>query len=534
MTNANAPRALRAGSLQLLFADCAITHLAVGGVEVVQSIYAAVRDSGWETVPLSMSNLAVDDRGDSFAVSFEAEHVWRDVDFSWSGKIEGFSDSRLVFSFSGCANTAFKKNRIGFCCLYPLSCAGAACEVVHGDGSVDDSAFPRYVSPHQPFFSIKTLRYRLPGVGMVTIEFEGDEFEMEDQRNWTDSSFKTYCTPLSLPFPVVIAKGETVVQRITVKVDQENAAKKPEQAVNKDVKFSNQPFRLPRLGLTWAENDDPALAGQLVKALAPELLCLEADARSSVPANWRQRLAAAAATGETLFLHILLPDDNSGEAVQQVTKLFPETSAVSWEALFIPPLQKLADADWLQPFLSATPAGVRVGVGTARHFAELNRNRPHPGCVDFISFSANPQVHRFDDASVMENIPGLSAALRDGAATFADGKEVALASLTLRNRIVDDPVDSGPDPRQADLFGAAWLAASVAELARGGAAAAILLAALTGGFGVAENSGAKRYFPLFHLLRRILPYSGGTLFPLDSCGEGVAATSSRKIMCRTG
>ena len=29
------------------------------------------------------------------------------------------------------------------------------------------------------------------------LAFEGDIFEMEDQRNWTDASFKTYCTPLA-------------------------------------------------------------------------------------------------------------------------------------------------------------------------------------------------------------------------------------------------------------------------------------------------------------------------------------------------
>jgi len=34
-----------------------------------------------------------------------------------------------------------------------------------------------------------------------TISFEGDVFETEDQRNWTDASFKTYCPPLRLPYP---------------------------------------------------------------------------------------------------------------------------------------------------------------------------------------------------------------------------------------------------------------------------------------------------------------------------------------------
>ena len=35
----------------------------------------------------------------------------------------------------------------------------------------------------------------------------GDAFEMEDQRNWADASFKTYVRPLSKPRPYVIAKG---------------------------------------------------------------------------------------------------------------------------------------------------------------------------------------------------------------------------------------------------------------------------------------------------------------------------------------
>ena len=48
---------------------------------------------------------------------------------------------------------------------------------------------------------------------------EGDAFEMEDQRNWADASFKTYVRPLSKPRPYVIAKGAADRQRITVSVE---------------------------------------------------------------------------------------------------------------------------------------------------------------------------------------------------------------------------------------------------------------------------------------------------------------------------
>ena len=46
--------------------------------------------------------------------------------------------------------------------------------------------------------------------------FNGETFEMEDQRNWTDASFKTYCTPLSLPYPIKIIKGTTIKQSIKI------------------------------------------------------------------------------------------------------------------------------------------------------------------------------------------------------------------------------------------------------------------------------------------------------------------------------
>ena len=36
---------------------------------------------------------------------------------------------------------------------------------------------------------------------------EGETFETEDQRNWSDASFKTYGTPLALPLPVEVTSG---------------------------------------------------------------------------------------------------------------------------------------------------------------------------------------------------------------------------------------------------------------------------------------------------------------------------------------
>lgn len=37
---------------------------------------------------------------------------------------------------------------------------------------------------------------------------------MEDQRNWTDASYKTFCTPLHLPYPVRVRKGVRIDQAV--------------------------------------------------------------------------------------------------------------------------------------------------------------------------------------------------------------------------------------------------------------------------------------------------------------------------------
>jgi hypothetical protein len=50
----------------------------------------------------------------------------------------------------------------------------------------------------------------------VQLAFYGDIFETEDQRNWSDSSYKTYSTPLHLPFPALVMEGETMQQQVVV------------------------------------------------------------------------------------------------------------------------------------------------------------------------------------------------------------------------------------------------------------------------------------------------------------------------------
>ena len=68
-----------------------------------------------------------------------------------------------------------------------------------------------------------------PGL-RVTCRMEGDTFEMEDQRNWTDASYKTYVRPLALPWPYTLEAGPGLEQAVTLTVDAAPPPPKPGSA----------------------------------------------------------------------------------------------------------------------------------------------------------------------------------------------------------------------------------------------------------------------------------------------------------------
>jgi len=52
----------------------------------------------------------------------------------------------------------------------------------------------------------------------VICRMEGDAYEMEDQRNWADASYKAYVRPLARPWPYVPPAGERLVQAVRLTV----------------------------------------------------------------------------------------------------------------------------------------------------------------------------------------------------------------------------------------------------------------------------------------------------------------------------
>ena len=105
-----------------------------------------------------------------------------------------------MFEGEGEGLTDFETNRTGFVVLHPIEgVAGEGVTIERVDGTVDEGRFPALIDPVQPMMELRALTHRpAPGLS-VECRMEGDTFEMEDQRNWTDASYKTYVRPLALP-----------------------------------------------------------------------------------------------------------------------------------------------------------------------------------------------------------------------------------------------------------------------------------------------------------------------------------------------
>jgi hypothetical protein len=177
--------------------------------------------------------------------------------------------------------------------------------------------------------------------------------------------------------------------------------------------------------------------------------------------------------------------------------------------------------------LARGDSDIPLGAGTNQHFTELNRQRPPVGLLDLACYPINPQVHAFDNDSLVETLEAQAATVMS-ARRFLD-VPLAITPVTLRPRFnqhsgEDPPVAPGElpssvDPRQMSLFGAAWTLGSLKYLAESGVAT-MTYYETTGWRGVLERETGSplpaRFaslpgsaFPLYHVLAAVGEFAGG-------------------------
>lgn len=476
-------------------------HVRYRGIEVVRGVHFVVRDDVWGTVAgkrtLSITSPKSSDpiHGSGFEARLAGSFVFPEGVLTCEAALSVRGDE-VQYRFEATANGGVRTNRVGFVVLHPLSLAGEPVEVHHANGSTSSSAFPDRISPHQPFRDLAGLVHPVPGRmtdalgddARLEILFDGDVFESEDQRNWSDASFKTYSRPLSMPFPYQISNGQCVRQSVTLRM--RGATPPP----NDPIALSSQPAHSLLVSVTpdWsAPRERPTVGVQLgpddLELTKPELArllkLLGVDfARLDVVAEGDVLRGAGSLNhleGTPLELAIHLgthPAAALGRLVDLLRDHASELSAV-WVLSGDAPSTTPGAVDVVRSLLGELLERVPLIVGTDDNFAELNRNPPDASGVAGIGFSLNPQVHDSSDRAVLETVEAVPAIMTTVRSMAPSGAMVAIGALTLRpRRIIYRPGaidrlrrdENSVDPRQHTDFAAAWLTATLAALVAAG------------------------------------------------------------------
>jgi hypothetical protein len=554
--------ALSAGALSAEFVAGNLRDIRFDGVEMIRAIGYIVRDKDWGTYAPVLSNLETRHDGGSFHVSYEARCQATDgAALTFSATIVGRSDGSLRFDVAAAPTGDFETNRCGFCVLHPIiGVAGSPVVVEHVDGSLERTVLPDLIDPWQPFKSMRAIIHRVrPGL-QATCRLEGDAFEMEDQRNWSDASYKTYVRPLELPWPYRLADGEQLTQSVSLTLEGASTAPPaPLRSSQVEVTIGEAIGSMPDIGLIVTPEETRAILAQSARLaeIGPQILTCHFD---PTVGHGREALAGfaaiAALTKAEVTLECVVPCRNEVAFELAAVAAMAEQVGLRLDAISVSPS---VDRQSTPPG-SAWPAcpplehvyaaarlafpGLRLGGGSFSYFTELNRKRPPVDLLDFVTHATCPIIHAADDRSVMQTLEALPFIARSARAFIGREKPYRIGPSTIAmrqnpygSRTFDNPSGeriamANADPRHSGLFGAAWTLGYAAQAAEA-RLDALTQSALTGPFGLLDGKAAVR--PIFHVIRALAAMATRERFSLKSSqsdsvqGVAVAANSGKTV-----
>ncbi|HEX8048151.1 D-apionate lactonase [Rhizobium sp.] len=538
------PVRLTAGPLAVDFKDGNLRTITYDGTEVLRAVSYLVRDRDWGTYAPSISDLQIDQGNDAFSVGYIAQCAGpNSTALEIRVQISAEAGNIVTFDAAAISKTGFETNRCGFCILHPIvGVAGTPVSVEHVDGHHEDTHFPDLIEPWQPFKDMRAITHGVMPQVTAECRMEGDIFEMEDQRNWSDSSYKTYVRPLALPWPYQIPAGQSVRQRIVLTIkDTRETLNAPlsispnSQAVT--ITEGTKSGTMPAIGLVITPEEAEATleARDVLAEIGPQELLFHFDPNAGHGANALGAFnAIARLNAGTSTLEIALPCKRTPLA--EVIEIAAWMHAVSFkpDAIILspsvdrqstPPGSKWPECPPLEEVYAAARSafpGICLGGGMLSYFTELNRKRVPSEPLDFITHCTNPIVHAADDLSVMQTLEALPFITRSVRAIYGDKPyRIGPSTIPMRqnpygSRTMDNPdgrrvAMANTDPRHNGRFAEAFALGYAAKVLDAGLEC-LTLSALTGPFGViaggGESSPAGGKRPIFNTVAMLARLAG--------------------------
>jgi hypothetical protein len=465
---------LIAGPLTLEYSEGSLWNISNGSEEAIRRIYLVFQDINWTSRPFIIKDEIWQIADRSFSAKIKAQGSHDAKDLSIELEITGSESGEITYGFSASTAVSFLRNRLGLCLLHPIAgLSGRECELTKADGAVEISRFPDAISPNQPFLNLSGISHKLQSGQVVSVKFEGEIFETEDHRNWSDASYKTYCTPISLPFPAQVTPGEVLSQKITISISGENATSisMNESAV---ITVGDKAIELPEIGLGLSEDPAHLIVTEYAgfEDLAIKHLRLALNGNSQI------RSAVERALLVTQQLEIDLDLAIKAESPQQLKAILEPIIELKDQIrsfYIFSASEKSTPIGFIQVAEESLGENSKIVGGTDLYFTELNRNQGSVDFIDQVNFSINPQVHSFDDRTLIQNTASHKA-IATNAHRIAKGKKVSIGPITLRPRynpnatqpnkdLSNTALPSSVDARQRTWLAEGWTAMSIRSIA---------------------------------------------------------------------
>ncbi|MCH4543596.1 hypothetical protein DK867_05625 [Ochrobactrum sp. POC9] len=535
------PFHLKAGLLAVDLCDGNLRTIKYDGVGVLRAVSYLVRDRDWGTYNPEINNLNVEENSTGFAVTYQARCEGPDAtQLTIDVRIQAESGGTLTFDAVATTVTGFETNRCGFCILHPIvGVAGSPVTVEHVDGTLNQTHLPDLIEPWQPFKDMRAITHEAMSGVTAECRMEGDTFEMEDQRNWSDASYKTYVRPLALPWPYQIEAAKPQHQRIVLSIrDTRKAASQVgTHAAPISITLGDLSGRMPNICIIITPEEAKAslAAIELLEEIAPQDLLFHYDPLASHNESAFADFATLAAKHSGhVSLEIVLPCEKS--LIEETIAIASDMTAAGFtpDAVIVspaidrqstPPGSKWPPCPPLEDVYAAARAAfpdVRLGGGMLSYFTELNRKCVPGELVDFVTHCTNPIVHAADDLSVMQTLEALPFITRSVRAIYGDKPyRIGPSTIPMRqnpygSRTMENPngkriAMANLDPRHNGKFAESFAMAYAISVLNAGLDR-LTLSAMTGPFGLIAGegeptpAGGKR--PLFNTIKTLAGLAG--------------------------
>ena len=480
------------GDFTFDLARAAIRNVRYKGVQMIDLLYTAIRPWDWSTLDPDEHTEDVNVNGDICIITIKDLFAGA-LDARTEITISADNKFTVAYELRGLAE--YSVNRWGIC--FCLNSADWMESTVQSQGN--HYQLPTAISPQRVvdgvtqglFPAANEMHFVAPDNRAIKVSSTGKILEAEDQRNWTDNTYKIYSGSLSEPRPFVASAGSVWSQSVTFEFTA------PGKELPDGSKIVVKEIdSLPSIGLQF--NTDSLLP---TDDLNTAFILLDIDhIRVNEESLTAQKINSISANG--LILEAALLSSNSGEKLHQdIAHLNSQIPAGSRILIQREGREIVEESD-----LPTNKSLSSFIPGTDAYLVDLHRNKYQFG--QSVSYSMAPTIHSTDIETIFKTLYTQAESINFAQEFLAS--QVMISPITFSTRGNPETghardqrinfANSEMALRIRTIEGAAWTLGSIFALASAGAYSGTWHE-LFGEYGVIYSANsAVKFSPTFHAL----------------------------------